>query len=98
MAKRRPEHDEMGVEDGKVTDEGSKPPTRDEALAAASHAVRGLAMKSQEEAIQVLRQQREGDLNQLLSWSLGQDSAAVGPLPCSASHTVVMPAHCAGFK
>ena len=76
MAKRRADSEvdgrfgsaeEMGGVDGQDNGVG-KSISRDEAMAAASAAVRGLAVKSQNEAIVIL--QSSGDLDQLLAWAL----------------------------
>ena len=72
MAKRRSAQDPTVDDDGMMEECA---PNRDEALAAASNAVRGLAIKSQQDALALLQQQ--ADLDQLLSWALGQDPAAV---------------------
>lgn len=72
MAKRRSGLDPAVDEDG-MTDDCAQ--NRDEALAAASNTVRELARKSQQDALALLQQQ--ADLDQLLSWALGQDPAAV---------------------
>ena len=75
MAKRRADSEvdgrfgseEMGGGEGQENGVG-KSISRDEAMAAASAAVRGLAVKSQNEAIVIL--QSSGDLDQLLAWAL----------------------------
>ena len=76
MAKRRADSEvdgrfgsaeEMGDVDGQENGVG-KSISRAEAMAAASAAVRGLAVKSQNEAIVIL--QSSCDLDQLLAWAL----------------------------
>ena len=74
MAKRRADSEvdgrfgsaeEMGGGEGQ---DNGEPISRAEAMAAASSAVRGLAVKSQNEAIVIL--QSSCDLDQLLAWAL----------------------------
>ena len=77
--KRSADADACMDEEGFGEQESQDPPRRDEALAAASQAVRGLAVRSQQEAFAVL-QSREEELDELLAWGLRHDPSAVRAL------------------